>query len=266
MDERRMRRYGEAKEQIFIPYWVPGWNVLYTVVGVSITAGFIGFQIGQNSLLGFIGLVVALPIWYRSTQYVEANYEPILEGFLADATELADDMAEDAGPDGKTYSLSSEWDSRLLLTPYAHYRRTVLLLQETYVVPHELTLYLNLLNLEVPVDPPEIEYVDIADVDYRDDELVIETKTDRRYEYAVDERPTAAIDALRARVESAKEKRERAEEDDATIRTDHDEAASEDGEGETVSEDVEGETASEDEMGETESEDDVGEAASDIDA
>ena len=215
MDEKRMRRYGEAKEHVFIPYWVPGWNVLYTVVGVSVTAGFIGFQVGQNSLLGFLGLVVALPLWYRGTQYIEANYEPILDGFLADATELADDMAEDAGPDGETYVLYSEWDSRLRLTPYAQYRTTILLLDESSVVPHELTLYMSLLNLEVPVDPPEIEYVDITAVDYRDDELVIETRTDEQYEYPADERPTDAIEALRNRVEAAKAERESAEKSEA---------------------------------------------------
>lgn len=202
MSQPRMRRYNRAKEDVFIPFWVPGWNLLYTVVGIAVTMGFLGFQVGLPSLFGLVGIVVAPLLWFASTRYIEGRYEPIIEGFLADAPELAAEVLDNVDSAVESYTLQREWDTRLRLSPKAHYRSTTLFLEESIVVPFETTLHTSLLDLEFPTEPPEIEYGSIVDVYYDEGDLVIETETEGRFSFEADDRPRAAIDALRERIES----------------------------------------------------------------
>mgnify|MGYP006304201753 CR=1 FL=1 len=205
MSNSQTGRYRQAKNEVFIPFWVPGWNLVYTVVGITITMGFIGYQVGLTSLFGMVGIFVAPLIWFAGTRYVQANYEPILEGFREDAANLAEEPIDNLGPNTSKYTFKREWDSRWLLTPFAHYRSTTLLLGDNAFVPLEMSLHMNLLNFEVPVDPPVIPYEDITSVDYRDSELVIGTKEDEEFQVAIEVRPDEAISELRDRIEAVTE-------------------------------------------------------------
>lgn len=204
MDASRAGRLGNRRAAL----WWMGWHPLT----MAIVGGFAGVSAGNliavplqrvtgltvfttDATFGVAGILLGVLGWYLGTGVVNAHYEQILESFRTGVSPPGSDVV--------TYAiLGDQSGSKPLIRPPPSYETTFLVLDGDAMEVHEGALALDDRRRAFGDASVTIPYGEVKAVEATDASLVVETAHDDRFAFTADRKPTAAVRAIRDRVEA----------------------------------------------------------------
>lgn len=170
--------FQDAKAEVNFLRWIFGWNLPVGWLMVTFLVGGVGYFIGFVYEFGLLGFLLGFPAWFYGTRYIDAHYESLRDGYLADVEQFGPMVLQRAGadPEAEYFVLEVTPES----TPFrvdapTQFDATVLAVEsDTLWIYDETTFDVMFLEGTIGTDPEEVTEIPIADLEtlvYQDREL-----------------------------------------------------------------------------------------------
>jgi hypothetical protein len=205
--------FQDAKDEVSLLRWVFGWHPVIGPVMVVVFFAGTGYYFRAMNPAAMVGLILALPIWYQGTKYINRYAESIREGYEADVEEYGPVVLEAAGmdEDADQFILHKipEGTQPFIEAP-SQVDMTIVGVDDTGVwIYDETTLDMMFLKAALGTEPDNVNrfpWSNLESIAFEDGDLVVTpievTDEIETYRTPLSEEPRGLLSTVEARIES----------------------------------------------------------------